>query len=191
MARINLLPWREAERAQRKRDFGIMAGVALGVGLGIWFAIHSLLDSAIAQQQARNQYLEQEIQALDRKIREVQELEATKARLLARMRVIQDLQQNRPTSVHLMDQLVRTLPDGVHLNSVRQTEDRLELNGVAESNARVSAYMRNIDSSDWLTSPNLTVIETQTANDRRLARFTLGAVQTQPLATNGSAEDSQ
>ena len=177
MARINLLPWREELRKQRQREFVVTAvGAAILGGLAV-LVVHLQFDSMISDQQARNQYLEQEIKKLDKRIASIKDLEKTKDKLLARMNVIQELQSSRPQSVHLMDELVRTLPEGVYLTSVEQRGQQLTLKGEAQSNARVSAYMRNIDSSDWLGDPKLAVIQTKAQQRRRVAQFTLGALQ--------------
>ncbi|MBZ0071855.1 MAG: PilN domain-containing protein [Thiohalobacteraceae bacterium] len=177
MARINLLPWREWERKRRQREFGGMAaaGAILAV-LAVVFT-HIQIESMISGQNDRNQFLTSEIKALDARIVKIKDLESTKARLLARMNVIQELQSNRPISVHLMDELVRTLPDGVHLKTFTQKGPELTMQGAAQSNARVSAYMRNIDGAAWLTDPKLNVIETKNEERRRIAEFTLLASQ--------------
>jgi type IV pilus assembly protein PilN len=131
----------------------------------------------ITDQNNRNAFLEKEIEILDQRIGRIKELEKLKADLLARMNVIQELQRSRPESVHLMDEMVHTLPDGVFLNKFIQKAKGLSMNGVAQSNARVSDYMRNIDSSDWLTNPKLDLIKTTEENRRRLANFQLRGKQ--------------
>ena len=177
MARINLLPWREELRAQQQKDFLVQVGLAAVFGAAIWGLAHMQMAGMIEHQDSRNSYLQAEIKKLDKEIREIDDLEKTKTNLLARMNVIQELQSNRPMSVHLMDELVRTLPEGVHLNSFRQNETKLTFEGVAQSNARVSAYMRNIDASEWLDNPGLQVIETRKQERARTAEFTLTARQ--------------
>ena len=177
MARINLLPWREWERKRKQREFtGMVAAGALFAAIAVVIG-HMQMEGLIGGQEDRNRYLEGEIKSLDARIVKIKDLESTKAKLLARMNVIQELQSNRPLSVHLMDELVRTLPDGVYLNKVTQKGAQLTLDGVAQSNARVSAYMRNIDGSLWVGNPKLNVIETKTAERRRIAEFTLLASQ--------------
>lgn len=177
MARINLLPWRDWERKRKQREFAGMAGAgAILAGLVVIVG-HMQMESMISYQAERNRFLEGEIKSLDARIVKIKDLESTKAKLLARMNVIQQLQSNRPVSVHLMDELVRTLPDGVHLKKFAQNGTGLTMEGVAQSNARVSAYMRNIDGSLWLDAPKLNVIETKTDNRRRVAEFTLLANQ--------------
>ena len=143
----------------------------------------------IDNQNQRNQFLDREIAELDKKIAKIKDLEKTKTALLARMDIIQQLQRSRPQSVHLMDQLVYTLPDGVYLNKISQVGEALTLNGVAQSNARVSAYMRNIDNSEWMAQPKLDVIETKDGERRRTAEFVLRASQAVPKpATEDTAE---
>jgi type IV pilus assembly protein PilN len=145
----------------------------------------------ISNQEGRNLYLEGEIKSLDARIVKIKDLESTKAKLLARMNVIQELQSNRPLSVHLMDELVRTLPDGVYLSKVTQKGAGLTMEGVAQSNARVSAYMRNIDGSLWIGSPKLNVIETKTEDRRRIAEFTLLANQKAANAEQDGTSEGQ
>lgn len=185
MARINLLPWREELRAQQQKDFVVQVALAAVFGAAIWGLWHMQMAGMIENQNSRNSFLQAEIKELDKEIREINDLEKTKANLLARMNVIQELQSNRPMSVHLMDELVRTLPDGVHLTQFQQNSANLTINGVAQSNARVSAYMRNIDSSDWLANPGLQVIETKKSERSRTAEFTLTAKQRNAQAEAG------
>ena len=159
MPNINLLPWRAELRAKRRNQFFIGLGVSLGAaGLAV-LASNFVMDSIIGNQNSRNDLLKTEISALDKRIGEILDLEAKKESLLARMAIIEQLQRSRPEIVHVFDELVRTLPDGVRLTSVKQTGRRLEIKGDAESNTRVSAFMRNIDKSKWLTQPDLQVVE--------------------------------
>lgn len=177
MARINLLPWREWDRKRKQREFaGIAAAGAILAAVGV-MVVHFQMDSMVSVQEERNSFLQGEIKTLESRIEKIKDLETTKDKLLARMSVIQELQSNRPLSVHLMDELVRTLPDGVHLKKFAQKGSVLTLDGAAQSNARVSAYMRNIDGSLWVGAPKLNVIETKTEDRRRIAEFTLVAAQ--------------
>lgn len=190
MPRINLLPWREAERKRRRQEFIFGAvGAVLVAGL-LTLVVNWQFDSAISQQNERNQVLRNEIAALDKQITEILGLEQQKQRLLARMEVIEQLQRSRPEVVHLFDQLVRTLPDGVYLTSVKQTDKKIQLNGIAQSSTRVSSYMRNIDASEWLADPALEVVETKGAANTG-AQFTLYAnqvaiAQEEPAARNAA-----
>ena len=177
MARINLLPWRENLRKERQREFGMMALAAVLVSAAVCGGVYLFVDGMITYQEQRNAYLKSEIAVVDRQIKEIKDLERTKANLIARMNVIQELQSSRPESVHLLDELVRTLPEGVFLKSFTQRGKGLSMVGVAQSNARVSDYMRNIDSSEWFTDPRLDLIKTTEANRRRIANFTLRGSQ--------------
>lgn len=159
MPRINLLPHRAELRTKRRNQFFIGLGASL-LAAGVAVVISNfVMDGIIGNQNSRNDLLKTEISALDKRIEEILDLEAKKERLLARMEIIEQLQRSRPEIVHVFDELVRTLPDGVRLTSVKQTGRRLEIKGDAESNTRVSAFMRNIDKSKWLTQPDLQVVE--------------------------------
>ena len=183
MARINLLPWREELRKQKQQEFGIIAISSVVIAGLIVLLAHLHVDGLINDQNQRNAYLESEISILNKRIGRIRELEAMKDNLLARMNVIQELQGSRPESVQLMDELDRTLPEGVHLNTFQQKNRALTMTGIAESNARVSDYMRQIDTSEWFTGPRLDVIKTSEANRRRIANFTLrGSQKTQQPA---------
>jgi type IV pilus assembly protein PilN len=198
MPRINLLPWREAERKRRRQEF-IFASVGALLAAGVLtLVVNWQFDSAISNQNDRNQVLKTEIANLDKEITEILGLEQQKQRLLARMQVIEQLQRSRPEVVHLFDQLVRTVPDGVYLTGVKQTGKRVQLNGVAQSSTRVSSYMRNIDASEWMADPALEVVETKGSANAG-AQFTLyanqeGIVQEapaparRPAARNGAAK---
>jgi type IV pilus assembly protein PilN len=188
MPRINLLPWREAERKRRRQEF-IFASVGALLAAGVLtLLVNWQFDSAISNQNDRNQVLKNEIANLDKEITEILGLEQQKQRLLARMQVIEQLQRSRPEVVHLFDQLVRTVPDGVYLTNVKQTGKRVQLNGVAQSSTRVSSYMRNIEASEWMADPALEVVETKgSANSG--AQFTLyanqeGIVQEEPATAS-------
>lgn len=177
MARINLLPWREAERKRRERDFLSMLVGGLVLALLVSFYVHMYVEGLIDDQNERNQFLKHEIAQLNRKIRKIRDLEKTKANLIARMNVIQQLQESRPQIVHLFDELVNTIPEGVYLTKVSQRGRRLRLEGRAQSNARVSAYMRNIDASSWLGRTKLGVIEQKGKGSSEYSEFVLTAHQ--------------
>ncbi|HEB97358.1 MAG TPA: pilus assembly protein PilN [Sedimenticola thiotaurini] len=180
MARINLLPWRENLRKKKQRDFGIAALTMVAiVGLGC-AAVHFYIEGQIEFQNQRNAYLKKEIAAMDKKIREIKDLEKTKARLIARMNVIQQLQGSRPQIVHLFDEVVNTIPEGAYLTKLEQRGRKLTLTGLAQSNARISSYMRNIDKSDWIDKPVLQVISNEGKGAEGLAKFTLDAVEIAP-----------
>ena len=158
MARINLLPWREALRKKRQRDFGGATLLAVVLTAAACGAVYFYVDGMIGFQIKRNKFLEQEIAEVDRKIKEIKNLEKTKARLIARMNVIQELQESRPLVVHLLDEVVNTIPEGAYLTKLVQKSSQLTLEGQAQSNARVSAFMRNIHGAEWLNKPMLQVI---------------------------------
>lgn len=186
MPRINLLPWRDELRKQRQKNFVVAIVVAV-VSAGIVTLLAGLIVQAkIDYQNARNFRLEQEIARLDKLIEEIANLERQKERLLSRMEVIVELQRRRPESVHLLDQLVRILPDGVYYREVQQTVNRIEIDGMAESSTRVSALMRNVEKSDWLKGPGLQVVESN-EDDRgvRQSRFRVSALQ---ITTENEAE---
>jgi type IV pilus assembly protein PilN len=176
MPSINLLPWRQALRQRRRKEFliGVVASVILA-GIVTLFA-HLTVSSMIDAQNRRNELLKQEIAKLDKSIEEILALEEQKARMIARMEVIDRLQASRPEVVKLFDQIVSTLPEGVYLTSVKQSGKKIEFDGVAQSSTRVSAFMRNIDSSESLMSPELKVIQTGSGTGPG-AQFTLFASQ--------------
>lgn len=186
MARINLLPWREALRKRKQQEFFILIGFAAAVTVGLLFVARLFIADMIVFQQQRNTRIQQEIAAVDRKIKEINNLEKTKKELLARMEIIQQLQRSRPQIVHLFDEVVRTLPDGVHLTTFSQSGNNLSIQGLAESNARVSSYMRNIEGSPWLDKPTLIVIDSK---GRGLKRFQLKATQRDKPKEGENAEE--
>ncbi|HZF24740.1 MAG TPA: PilN domain-containing protein [Steroidobacteraceae bacterium] len=176
MPRINLLPWRAEERKKRQREFAFAAIGAVVAAGAVTLLLSLIMAGRIEQQNERNQLLRTETEKLDKQITEIQGLESQRQRLIARMEIIQKLQRSRPEVVHLFDQMVKTLPDGVYLTSVKQSDKRLELKGMAQSSTRVSAFMRNIDDSEWLDKPELEVVETK--KDAALgSEFTLFANQ--------------
>ncbi len=188
MPRVNLLPWREELRQKRKKEFllGLLGAVLFG-GL-ITYSYKLVVQSQISSQERRNEVLRSEIATLDEQIAEINNLEAQKARLIARMEIIDQLQRSRPEVVHLFDELVETLPEGVFLRSVRQDGKRIEIQGTAQSSTRVSAMMRNIEGSEWLRAPGLEVIDTVGEDGpQRVANFTIFAEQ---ISTNEGDEEA-
>jgi len=177
MPRINLLPWREELRSERQKNFGIAAVAAILLAGAVTWSVNFYLQGRIDYQDGRNQRLETEIARLDSLIEEIANLERQKDRLLARMEIIEELQRSRPDSVHLFDDLVRILPEGVFYTDVTQVDKRVEISGVAESNARVSALMKNVQRAEWLKEPGLSVIEAVTRNESRRSQFTVSANQ--------------
>lgn len=181
MAYINLLPWREELRKEQTRQFVTLLLISIVLTGAIILLVHVNVSQLIDHQNQRNNILNAEIKKLENELKEIKDLEETKSKLLARMEIIQSLQQRRPQIVHVFDEIVRTLPDGVYLNSIDQQGDSLKFMGMAESNGRVSAYMRNIDASEWLTEPKLKVIEAK-RKDGRGSEFILELKQTTPEA---------
>lgn len=177
MARINLLPWREELRKQRQQQFLALLGVAVIVTGAAMAGVHFYVEHEMDFQRQRNAYLQKEIKQLDEQIKEINALDKTRQRLEARMNIIQQLQTSRPEIVHLFDELARTLPEGVYLNSVQESSNALNIKGTAQSNARVSTYMWNLEKSDWLADPNLQVIETAQKDGTRASKFVLTAKQ--------------
>ena len=187
--RINLLDWRQARRDARKEQFLrllLLAGTAsaLLVGFG-WF----LANGAKATQQQRNEYLKQQIAETDLKITEIQDLEKTKASLLARMRVIESLQASRTATVHFFDEIINTLPEGVSLNSLEQSGNNVTLTGTAESTGRISTYLKNLDGSYWFENPKLVEIKTYEKDQQRKAEFKL-TVTNLTSAVNKDEDDA-
>jgi type IV pilus assembly protein PilN len=182
MARINLLPWREERRKLRQKEFGVMLGLGALAGVVLWFLVNSYYNAQIDGQNERNAYLQQQIAEVETRITEIDELDRQKARLLARKEVIEQLQANRSQMVHLFDSLVRTIPDGVVLTSIKQEGEKLTLEGRSQSNARVSTYMRNLEGSGWMTKPDLSIIEATDGTPGLPYAFTLAVLLANPNA---------
>lgn len=164
MPRINLLPWRDEERKERKVKFFIALGGAAVSACLVAFVAFLLMDSMVSAQEARNGRLKEEIAELDKQIEKINSLEADKARFIARMDVIEKLQRSRPEIVHIFDEIAKQIPDGVYLTAITQQGRRLKFEGVAQSSTRVSTFMRNIDGNPFLTKPELEVVETKKEN---------------------------
>jgi len=186
MPQINLLPWREEQRKERKLAFLAALGGGTLAAMLATFIVYLMFSSLISGQQERNDRLKSEIATLDKQIEEINNLEAQKQRFISRMEIIEKLQRSRPEIVHVFDEMVRTLPDGTFLTGVKQTDRRLKIDGVAQSSTRVSTFMRNIDKSEWLRNPELAVIETK--KDQALgSTFTLYANQVSVAGEEDSA----
>ena len=188
MPRINLLPWREAERKKRQRDFGIAMAGSVVAGVAVVMLTMFAYSQMIDNQNNRNQRLTNEIVELEKSITEIDGLERQKERLLARMEIIEELQKSRPEIVHLFDELVRQLPEGVYLTGVKQTGARVEIRGVAQSSTRVSALMRQIDASEWLGDPEVERVETTQAGASRQSEF---VVYLKQLRSDSDMEDME
>lgn len=173
MIRINLLPHRELKRAARQKQF-ISLAVLITILAGLLvLGVHVTFSAQIDHQGERNKFLKDEIAILDKQIEEIKVLKEQIQSLLARKQVVETLQGNRAEVVHLLDQLVRQLPDGIYLKGVKQTGNTVSLNGFAQSNARVSTLMRNLEASPWLEAPNLVEIKSVLVNNQRLNEFLL------------------
>ena len=192
MAKINLLPWREWERERKKNEFlGNLAGV-LVLGAGLVFLSGWFIDAQVEGQEKRNNFMRGKISVLDQQIAEIKDLKAKREQLLARMRVIQELQGNRPLIVRVFDELVQTLAKGVHYTNLNMRDKILSVSGMAESNNRISSLMRNLDSSDWFADPNLKRIQedddSSAYESDQVARFELSFVQVNPSAEEEEGE---
>ena len=185
MPRINLLPWREEERRTRQREFGVAAAGAVISGVAVIMITVLVFAQMISAQESRNNRLTAEITELEKSIEEIDGLERQKERLLARMEIIDRLQKSRPEVVHLFDELVRQLPEGVYLTGMKQTGARIEIRGIAQSSTRVSALMRQIDASEWLTDPEVERVETTDIGSSRQAEFVVYLKQTREDETEG------
>lgn len=180
MATINLRPWREELRAEKQKQFVVMILGAAIIGAGLTFLWSSDLDSGIAYQQSRNAYIESATKKLDEQIREIESLKSKRDELLARMKVIQDLQGKRPVIVRAFDELVRTLPDGLFYTDLKKSGDRVSIVGMSESNSRVSTLMRQFDESDWFTNPNLSNVSSADSRRAGYSQFTMTVKQQTP-----------
>jgi type IV pilus assembly protein PilN len=171
MPRINLLPWRDEQRRERQVQFLIALGGAALVACLLAFLGYLMFSSMIDSQQRRNDRLRAEIKNLDKQIEEINSLETSKQNFIARMQIIEKLQQSRPEIVHIFDEIVKTLPDGAYLTSIKQTDQRFKFDGIAQSSTRVSAFMRNIDSSEWLKNPELQVVQADASGGQAFTVF--------------------
>jgi type IV pilus assembly protein PilN len=189
ITRINLLPWREELRQEQKKQFVLMSVMTCVLAAAIVGLIHFQMQAKIDYQLSRNSFMTNQITKVDEEIKEISELKKVRRSLIERMEVIQDLQGSRPSIVHLFSEIVASVPNGVYLESLAQTGNNLLINGQAESNARVSTYMRNLSASEWLKDPNLTIIEVEDITVNRISTFTLTVKQTSPNATEDEQED--
>ena len=180
MIPINLLPHRAERRKAQRRQFLAMAGIAVGVGIALVVLVHGLLAQRIDNQERRNRFLNDKIAELDKQIDEIQKLKEQTQAMLSRKKVVESLQANRTEAVRLLDQLVRQLPDGLYLKSVKQTGDMVNVTGFATSNARVSTLMRNFEASPWLEEPKLIEIKAVKVGNANLNEFNLSVKVTRP-----------
>lgn len=187
MIRVNLLPHRAEKRKARQVQFIAFSMISLILGVIVVGFVHAAISSQISYQERRNEYLKQETAKLDKQIAEIRKLREQTDSLMARKNVVENLQSTRSDVVHLLDQMLRILPDGVYLRSIRQTGNKINLIGYAQSNARVSTLMRAIEDSSWLDSPALVEIHATTANGTRVSEFTLNFILTRQLPATPTA----
>jgi len=189
MAKINLLPWREELRKQLNQEFGIVAGVTAAVAILIIVGASMYFGQLIDNQESRNKFMQGKIAELDKKIASIKTIKAKKERLLQRINTIQKLQTNRTEIVHLFDEIVRRLPDGVYLKTVSQKGNNLTMTGVAESNTRVSELVGNIEASEWMTAPRIDVISRNTESALQTNNFTVRLKQSRPKSLETNKEE--
>jgi type IV pilus assembly protein PilN len=182
MAHINLLPWREALAKERKRQFAVVAAGSAMLSALVLVYVHIHVAALITNQNARNTFLETQITEVEKQIKEIETLEADKQNLLARMKIIQTLQASRPEIVHLFQEVAQTIPEGVYLTNLNVTGKNLKIEGVAESNANVSALMRNIDTAAWMSNPILDVIDSSKSEYPGMSWFSMRVTQDRPAA---------
>jgi type IV pilus assembly protein PilN len=191
MIRINLLPWREARRKAHNLQFYILMGMVAGLAASIVLLVHGYYATRISTQTERNRFLKDENAKLDKEIEEIKKLKEEIQALLSRKQVIETLQADRAQTVYLLEQLVRQIPDGVYLRSIKQTGLKVKLDGYAQSNARVSTLMRNLEASPYLENPDLVEIKVASVNNKRLSEFTMNVSikrqQAEPVAAKGGA----
>lgn len=186
MAQINLLPWRDERRAELKQEFLVILGMVVALGAAIIVGVDLFFSAQIQNQQDRNAYLSQNIAVLNKQVDEIREMQRKRTQLLDRMKVIQDLQGNRPVIVRILDQLVRTVPDGVFYTELKSTKQVITITGIAESNNRVSSLMRQLDASDWFRDPNLEGVRAEPSFGEQATTFNM-TVQLQ-LPSAGAEE---
>jgi type IV pilus assembly protein PilN len=188
MAQINLLPWREERRQEQKKAFLSTVALVLAFAAGLVLLADRVVNGQIENQIARNVYLDENIKELDKEVAEIRDLQKRRNQLLDRMKVIQELQGNRPIIVRVLDQLVRTVPDGVFYTSLSTVGKKISISGVAESNNRVSSLMRRLDASDWLAAPALDRVEAAPEYGGQATSFSLSVNVQAPAIDEESGE---
>jgi type IV pilus assembly protein PilN len=183
MIRVNLLPHRAEKRKARQVQFILLSVISLVIGVVVVGFVHAAISTQISYQERRNNYLKSEIAVLDKQIEEIRKLREQTQSLLARKTVVENLQSTRSDVVHLLDQMLRILPDGVYLKSLKQTGNKINMVGYAQSSARVSTLMRSIEDSPWLDTPNLIEVHASTVGSTRLSEFALSFNLTKQEAT--------
>lgn len=188
MAQINLLPWREERRSELKKEFLITVALVLALGAGFILLADRVVNSQIDRQNARNQHLTASIKSLDKEVAEIRDLQKRRNQLLDRMKVIQELQGNRPIIVRVLDQLVRTVPDGVFYTELKTKDKKISISGIAESNNRVSSLMRRLDASDWLANPGLDKVKAASKFGDQANTFNLSVMVQAPAVEEQAGE---
>jgi type IV pilus assembly protein PilN len=195
MTRINLLPWRETLKKEREIRFGIITGINLAIALLVVLAVHLHMENAISYQEQRNGYLKIQIGEAENLIKEIEALDQKKQNLIARMNVIQELEESRPQVVHLFDEIVKQVPNGVYFTSMRQKDNQITLEGIAQSDARVSSLMSNIETSQWITNPKIISIVAKEEGNKNAqikkssSTFKLEVTQTSPTKKKKEQEE--
>ena len=191
MIRVNLLPHRAEKRRARQIQFAVLSIISVVLGALLVGFVHGYFSNRIAYQERRNEYLKQETAKLDKQIAEIKKLREETQSLLERKNVVENLQSTRSDVVHLLDQMLRILPEGVYLKTLKQTGNKINISGYAQTNARISTLMRAIENSPWLSSPSLGVIQASSTNGARVSEFTLTfnlLSQNKDAATNSTAK---
>ena len=187
MIRVNLLPHRAEKRKARQVQFIILSALSLALGAVIVGFVYVAIDTQISYQERRNAYLKQEIAVLDKQIEEIRKLREQTQALLSRKTVVENLQSTRSDVVHLLDQMLRILPDGVYLKTLKQSGNQINVDGYAQSSARVSTLMRSIEDSPWLDTPTLIQVQAATVGGKRLSEFQLNFNLTKQAAPAAAA----
>jgi type IV pilus assembly protein PilN len=187
MAKINLLPWRQVYREEKKREFlGVIAVVFVVAALGAYAWVSSV-ETSIENQNSRNRLLEQEITKLDAQVKEISELKKVRDDLLARIKVIQDLEGTRPVIVRYFDDFARAIPDGVYVTMMDKKGTSITIEGIAESYNRVASFMRNLDASDWFAAPNLTSVTAAPEAGEQASKFKMTVLTSAPVDPTADA----
>jgi len=186
MSHINLLPWREEKRQERQQQFFVALGAGVIFAAVVLYGAVLYADNLLEKQDARNQFLQTEIAKLDKKIAEIKTLDRQRERLLARMQVIQELQLSRPKVVKVLDALARTVPEGIYLEKVTRQGEMLTINGFAQANARVSVFMRELESNDEFEEPSLGVVQRTSNKDGAIRKFTLTTKESKAKTEDGA-----
>lgn len=188
MIRINLLPHREEAKKERRQQFFVLAGLVGALGLLIVFAVYTAIDGYISNQQSANEFLKREIAVLDKQLDQIKRLKEQTQALLARKQVIENLQRDRGETVYLLSEMVKQVPEGIYLKSLKQEGLKVNMTGYAQSNARVSALMRNFEASPWLENPQLIEVKAGILNGRRINEFGMNVTLTRLKPEDGKVK---